>query len=142
MKVADILREKGTRIITVGRGEPVTTAARLMATEKIGALVVKDVVSTEGDTCVGVLSERDIVRGLVEFGPAVMQFPVEKLMTGKLISCARHDDLSSVMDKMDHHGIRHLPVLEDFTLIGVISVRDVIGALRSQMTWNEATSAA
>jgi CBS domain-containing protein len=142
MKVADMLRQKGTRIITVGLREPVASAARLMTVEKIGALVVKDVVYTEGETCVGVLSERDIVRALVEFGPAVMQLPVEKLMTRNLISCAQQDDLTEVVEKMDRHRIRHLPVLEEHTLVGVISVRDVIRALRSQVTLEETASAA
>jgi CBS domain-containing protein len=142
MKVADMLRQKGTRIITVGLREPVASAAKLMTVEKIGALVVKDVVYTEGETCVGVLSERDIVRALVEFGPAVMQLPVEKLMTRNLISCAQQDDLTEVVEKMDRHRIRHLPVLEEHTLVGVISVRDVIRALRSQVTLEETASAA
>lgn len=130
MKVADILVQKGTRIITVRLREPVETAARLMAAENIGALVVKDVVRTEGNTVVGMFSERDIVRALVEHGPDIMQMPVEKLMSKRLISCAPGDDIRSVMEKMDRNSIRHLPVLEEHTLIGVLSVRDVIHVLR------------
>lgn len=140
MKVADILREKGTRIITVRLREPVEVAAKLMTAENIGALVVKDVVRTEGNTCVGMFSERDIVRALVEHGPSIMQMPVEKLMSKKLISCAASDDLTDVMAKMDSHGIRHLPVLEEHTLIGVLSVRDVIHALRSHVAADTAAS--
>lgn len=130
MKVADILRQKGTRIITVRLREPVETAAKLLRTENIGALVVKDVCRTEGNVVVGMFSERDVVRAIVDHGPEAMQMTVEKLMSKKLISCAPHDELSAVMEKMDGNGVRHLPVLEDHTLIGVISVRDVIHALR------------
>lgn len=142
MKVADILKEKGTRIITVRMNETVEVAARLMASENIGALVVKDVVRTEGNTCVGMFSERDIVKALVAHGTAIMQTPVSKLMSTKFISCAPEDDLTSVMEKMDTHGIRHLPVLEAHTLIGVISVRDVIHALRGVGIAGGAVSAA
>jgi CBS domain-containing protein len=92
--------------------------------------LVTDVVLTEGSTVVGMLSERDIVRALVTSGPDIMKMPVESLMTKKLISCAPDDDLADVMEKMDRYGIRHLPVLEEHTLVGVLSVRDVIHVLR------------
>lgn len=134
MKVADVLKEKGTRIITVRMHEPVEVAARLMSSENIGALAVKDVVRTEGNTCVGMFSERDIVRALVEHGTDAMQMPVEKLMTKKFVSCAPNDELPAVMEKMDSYSVRHLPVIEDHSLIGVISVRDVIRVLKDQAT--------
>ncbi|HET9395623.1 MAG TPA: CBS domain-containing protein [Nitrospiraceae bacterium] len=130
MRVGQILRTKGTRIISIRLRESVAAAARMMVTENIGALVVTDVVLTEGSTVVGMLSERDIVRALVTSGPDIMKMPVESLMTKKLISCAPDDDLADVMEKMDRYGIRHLPVLEEHTLVGVLSVRDVIHVLR------------
>lgn len=138
MRVEQILRTKGTRIISVRLREPVAAAAKLMATENIGALVVTDVVLTEGSTVVGMFSERDILHALVENGQEIMRMPVEKLMSKKLISCRPTDDLADVMEKMDRHGIRHLPVLEEHTLVGVISVRDVIHALRGLVTAREA----
>jgi CBS domain-containing protein len=130
MRVEQILRKKGTRIISVRLREPVAAAAKLMAAENIGALVVTDVVPTEGSTVVGMFSERDVLRALVRNGREIMQMPVENLMSTRLISCRPHDHLADVMEKMDRHGIRHLPVLEDHTLVGVISVRDVIRELR------------
>lgn len=133
MRVEQILRRKGTRIISIRLREPVSAAARLMTTEKIGALVVTDEVSTEGSTVVGMFSERDVVRALVERGPEAMRMPVEVLMSRKLISCAQGDDLTDVMEKMDRHGIRHVPVLEEHTLVGLVSVRDVIHELRGLM---------
>jgi len=130
MRVGQILKAKGTRILSIRLREPVAAAAKLMVAENIGALVVTDVVLTEGSTVVGMLSERDIVRALVTRGPDVMKMPVENLMTKKFISCAPDDDLADAVEKMDRHGIRHLPVLEEHTLVGVLSVRDVIHVLR------------
>ena len=130
MRVAEILRTKGTRIISIRLRESVAAAAKLMVTENIGAVVVTDVVLTEGSTVVGMLSERDLMRGLVTSGQDIMKMPVEKLMTKRLISCRPDDDLADVMEKMDVHGIRHLPVLDEHTLVGVVSVRDVIHVLR------------
>jgi CBS domain-containing protein len=142
MRVEQILRKKGTRIISVRLREPVAVAAKLMAAENIGALVVTDVVPTEGSTVVGMFSERDIVRAIVQNGQEIMRMPVENLMSTRLISCGPNDDLADVMEKMDRHGIRHLPVLEEHTLVGVISVRDVIRVLRELMTLTEAVAPA
>lgn len=126
MKVEDILRRKGTRIITVRVHEPVAMAARLMKSENIGALVVKDVCRTEGNTVVGMISERDIVRALLDHGPSVLQMPVSQLMSQPLITCRPSDSVEHVLELMETHHIRHVPVLEDFTLVGVVSVRDFI----------------
>lgn len=142
MRVEQILRQKEARIISVRLREPVAAAAKLMAAENIGALVVTDVVPTEGSTVVGMFSERDIVRALVENGQEIMRMPVEKLMSKKLISCGPNDDLIDVMEKMDRHGIRHLPVLEEHTLVGVISVRDVIHVSRNFMIARESVAPA
>ena len=142
MRVGQILKSKGTRIISIRLREPVAAAAKLMVTENIGALVVTDVVLTEGSTVVGMLSERDIVRALITSGQDVLKMPIEKLMTKKLISCGPDDELADVMEKMDRYGIRHLPVLEEHTLVGVLSVRDVIHVLRGAMTEHEAVAPA
>ncbi|HEY1385843.1 MAG TPA: CBS domain-containing protein [Dongiaceae bacterium] len=142
MKVGQILKAKGTRILSIRLREPVAAAAKLMVAENIGALVVTDVVLTEGSTVVGMLSERDIVRALVTRGPDVMKMPVENLMTKKFISCAPDDDLGDAVEKMDRHGIRHLPVLEEHTLVGVLSVRDVIHVVRGAFGEREAVAPA
>ena len=142
MRVEQILRKKGTRIISVRLREPVAAAAKLMAAENIGALVVTDVVPTEGSTVVGMFSERDVLRALVKNGREIMQMPVENLMSTRLISCGPNDNLADVMEKMDRHGIRHLPVLEEHTLVGVISVRDVIRELRHLVVATQAVAPA
>ncbi len=142
MRVAQILRSKGTRIISIQLRESVAAAARLMVAENIGAIVVTDVVLTEGSTVVGMISERDIVRALITSGNDVLKMPIEKLMSKKLISCEPNDNLADVMEKMDRYGIRHLPVLEEHTLVGVLSVRDVIHVLRGVVTEKEVVAPA
>ncbi len=126
MKVEDILRKKGTRIGMVRVNETVETGLRLMKAENTGALVVKDVCRTEGNTVVGVLSERDVCRALVDRGPAILKQPVSALMTRDPICCHPSDPVQHVLQLMDEHGIRHVPVLEGTTLVGVVSVRDLI----------------
>jgi len=88
MRVEDVLRSKNHRIVMIRMNETVETASRLMKAENIGALVVKDVCRTEGNTVVGMFSERDIVRALLEHGARVLQMPVSSLMSRKLITCA------------------------------------------------------
>src|SRR5688572_1783863 len=141
MRVGQILKAKGTRIITIRPRESVAAAAKLMVSENIGALVVTDVVLTEGSTVVGLLSERDLMRALVAGGQDIMRMSVEKVMSKKLISCAPEDDLADVIEKMDRHGIRHLPVLDEHTLVGVLSVRDVIRVLRGAVAEKSETVA-
>lgn len=129
MKVAELLRKKGTRILTARMDEPVEAAARLLSKENVGALVVKDSVSTEGDTIVGMFSERDLLHAVVEHGAAALKKPIAALMSKKVISCRPDDDLRAVLELMDRHYVRHLPVIDGTTLIGVVSIRDFI-ALR------------
>jgi CBS domain-containing protein len=142
MRVGQILKTKGTRIVTIRPRETVAAAAKLMVTENIGALVVTDVVLTEGSTVVGLISERDLMRALVAGGQDIMRMPVEKVMSKKLISCEPNDDLADVIEKMDRHAIRHLPVLDEHTLVGVLSVRDVIRVLRGVVAEREAVAPA
>lgn len=126
MKVEDILKRKGTRIITVRVGETVEVAARLLKSENVGALVVKDVCRTEGNVVVGMFSERDIARALLDHGAAVLSMPVSTLMSRTLVSCSSADPVETVLELMERHHLRHLPVIDDQTLVGVVSVRDLI----------------
>ena len=127
MKVRSILERKGTRVVTVRVGETVAAAVRLLRRDDIGALVVKDVVRTEGNTVVGILSERDIVRALDERGPATLGMTVGDLMTGRVVHCTEDDDLERVIDLMREHRIRHVPVLEEGRMLGIVTANDVIG---------------
>lgn len=130
MKVGDILRKKSTRIATVRMNETVAIAAQLLRTGNISALVVKDVCRTEGNTAVGMFSERDVVRAVAEHGAAGLNLKVSNLISvQKLISCCSTDTLEHVRHLMNKNHIRHVPVIDDHTLIGVISIRDISTAL-------------
>jgi CBS domain-containing protein len=125
--VADILREKrDTRIIPMRMQETVATAALIMQRENISSVVVQDVVETEGATVIGVFSERDVTRALVEHGPATPGLAVATFMKRALVSCALEDTLLTVLRRMTEHQIRHLPVMEDHTLVGVLSATDLM----------------
>ncbi len=126
MRVGDVLRQKDTRIITIRLRETVATAVTLMNRENVHALVVKDVCRTEGNVVVGIFSERDVARGLAAHGPAVLNMPVATFLNRPLVSCATNDSVDAVLQLMDEHQVRLLPVLENHTLIGVISITDVI----------------
>lgn len=130
MKVADILKNKGTRIITVRLREPIEVAIQLLRKENVGALVVKDVCRTEGNVVVGMFSERDVVHALADKGARALQMTVEEVMSKTLVSCGTDDELDRIVELMNHHQIRHLPVLEAQNLIGVISIREVVRMLQ------------
>jgi CBS domain-containing protein len=135
MKVGDILRKKTTRIATVRMNETVAIAAQLLRAGNISALVVKDVCRTEGNVVVGMFSERDVVRAIAEHGAAGVNLKVSQLISvQQLVSCGSTDTLEHVRYLMDRNHIRHMPVIDDYTLIGVISMRDIATALEHDGT--------
>jgi len=131
MKVEELLLRKNPRIISVRMDETVETAAQMLRRENIGAVVVKDVCGTEGDTIVGILSERDVLRAIVDSGPAVLKKPVGGLMSRPVFSCSPRDDIEDVIALFNRHHIRHVPVLDQEALIGIVSIRDVIATKAS-----------
>jgi CBS domain-containing protein len=137
MRVEDVLRSKNHRIVTIRMNETVETAARLMKAENIGALVVKDACETEGTILVGMFSERDITRALLEHGARVLQMQVSSLMSRNLITCAPTDSLLHVLGLMEDKHIRHVPVLDGDTLVGLVGVRDFIGIRRAEIAAEE-----
>ena len=134
--VADLLRQQpsdakgGRRIITIRMSETVKDAITMMAKERVGALVVTDACATEGHVVVGMFSERDVVRLLDTHGPAAMSMKLGAVMTIAVISCTLGDTLDHVCGVMDEKRIRHVPVMQDGALVGVLSVRDVIAGVR------------
>lgn len=125
--VDDILREKrDTRIVTVRMNETVATAAMIMRRENVSSVVVKDVCRTEGNTVVGVFSERDVTRALVEHGAGTPAVTVASYLKREVISCTLRDSIITVLRLMDEHQVRHLPVLEEHALVGVISATDLM----------------
>src|SRR6202522_3941656 len=135
MKVGDILRKKTARIATVRMNETVGIAAQLMRAGNISALVVKDVVHTEGSTAVGMFTERDVVRAIAEHGAAGVNLKISQLISvQQLVSCTSTDTLEHVRHLMNKHHIRHLPVIDNYSLIGVVSIRDISTAFDDEAT--------
>jgi CBS domain-containing protein len=130
MQVGDILRKKtSARVVTVRMNETVGVAAQLMRANNISGLVVKDVVRSEGNTAVGMFTERDVVRAIAEHGANGVNMRVSQLISvQRLISCSSGDSLEHVRHLMNVNHIRHLPVIDNFALTGVISLRDVSAA--------------
>jgi CBS domain-containing protein len=129
MQVGDILRKKTSRVVTVRMNETVAIAAQLMRANNISALVVKDVVRSEGNTAVGMFTERDVVRAIAEHGAAAVNLKVSQLISvQQLVACSSTDSLEHVRHLMNKHHIRHLPVIDNYSLINVISMRDVSSA--------------
>ncbi|SEO13805.1 CBS domain-containing protein [Palleronia pelagia] len=130
MKVDQILNSKGVAgVATVKPGSKVADAARLLSEKKIGAVIV----SSDGVTPAGILSERDIVRDLGRRGAECMEDKVDSLMTVNLVSCARGDDAELVLTQMTDGRFRHMPVLEDGKMVGLISIGDVVKARLSEL---------
>ena len=130
MQVGDVLRKKNARVVTIRMNETVGVAARLMRTNNISAPVVKDVVRSEGNTAVGMFTERDVVRAIAEHGTAGVSLKVSQLISiQRLVSCSASDTLDEVRHLMNVHHIRHLPVIDNFALAGVISMRDIAAAV-------------
>ena len=133
MKVGDILRKKTARIATIRMNETVGIAAQLMRASNVSALVVKDVVRTEGNTAAGMFTERDVVRAIAEHGAAGINMKVSQLISvQQLVSCSSDDTLEDVRHLMNRHHIRHLPVIDNHSLCGVISMRDISRAFDEQ----------
>ena len=135
MQVGDVLRKKAARVATVRMNETVAIAAQLMRSRNISALVVKDVVRTEGNTAVGMFTERDVVRAIAEHGAHGASLKVSQLISvQQLVSCTSSDTLEHVRHVMNNKHIRHLPVIDNYSLIGVISMRDISSAFDEEAT--------
>lgn len=122
MSVTEILKAKGRRVETTHPEITVAEAARLMTDKHIGALLVCDI---KGKV-VGIFSERDIVHGIAEHGPAALELPVGELMTHNVISCTPEDDVRHVMAVMTNWRVRHLPVMVGEDVRGILSIGDVV----------------
>lgn len=125
MSVRKIIEAKQIqKVITVKPEETVKSATELLAKLKIGAVIV----SRDGAVVDGILSERDIVRALGTAGVSCLERSVSELMTAEVIGCNPDDTANSVMEKMTDGRFRHMPVIENSRMIGVISIGDVVKA--------------
>ncbi len=125
MKVSTILATKGNKLITIAPEQSIREAIAMLAQHNIGALVVLD----KAGKLAGILSERDIARQLNHHDDLLSQ-PVQDVMTAEVATCLPQDDLMSVAHTMTERRFRHMPVLEEGTLLGMISIGDVMKAQR------------
>lgn len=121
MNVENILLQKGTDVATIRPEASIKRAADWLRAKNVGALVV-----ARDEAVLGIISERDIVRAFSQYGEPVASMPVSDIMTHGLITVAPGDDLNRVMRLMTRHRVRHLPVLRNGRLAGIISIGDVV----------------
>lgn len=124
MKARDILDKKGRRVVTIRADASIETAIHRLALERIGALVV----SEDGEIVEGIVSERDILHALAREGGAILGpgRQVAEIMTRAVRTCGPEDNVKHLMDTMTRYRVRHLPVVEDGRLIGLVSIGDVV----------------
>ena len=122
MSVLEILASKGRDVITTKTTATLEKVAKLLTANKVGAAVVLD---TNNQIC-GILSERDIVKQISKTGASALSNAASTCMTSKVISCAESDSIDTAMQKMTDGRFRHLPVMKDGQLTGIISIGDVV----------------
>jgi CBS domain-containing protein len=122
MSVGEILKKKGPDVVTIERGASISDAVERLRSEAIGALVV----SSDGNAVDGLISERDIVRGLADRGNDLLGMTVEDLMSKPVKTCAPEDGVEMVMLQMTEMRARHFPVVDNGRLVGIVSVGDVV----------------
>jgi len=122
MQVKQIMRDKGREVVSISIDATLSEAARLLARRRIGALVVRDA----NASLVGILSERDIVRALAEASVNALAHSVAAHMTRAIETCTESDSIEDLMEIMTNRRLRHLPVLEEGRLCGIVSIGDVV----------------
>ena len=122
MIVESILKTKGTAVYTIEKASQLAETAKLLSDKRIGAAVVVD---QDGKLC-GVLSERDVVQAIARQGTPALSRPAGDFMTVNVVTCQLHDTVDALMELMTDRRIRHLPVVEDGQLRGIISIGDVV----------------
>jgi CBS domain-containing protein len=124
VQISQLLRHKGNAVATVEATASVREALALLAEHRIGALVV----SPDGNRIDGIISERDIARGLHEHGAGLLTQPVSQVMTADVRTCVPTAGVHDLAQTMTDHRIRHIPVVDDGNLIGIVSIGDVVKA--------------
>lgn len=122
MTVSLILKDKGGTIITVAPQDRLAAVIDILATKRIGAVLVTDVVGGVA----GVLSERDVVRALARHGAQALEMAVSDFMTAEVVHATPRDTVQYVMETMTRGRFRHVPILEDGRLVGIVSIGDVV----------------
>lgn len=121
MRIADVLRNKGSAVTTVTPETSIADLLDLLTRLNIGALIVVD-----QDAVIGMVSERDVVRGIQKRGADALNDRVFDIMTTELYTCLPDDSVDSLAETMTEHRIRHLPVMIERRLVGIVSIGDVV----------------
>jgi CBS domain-containing protein len=122
MQVDTILQSKGAAVFTVPARAPIADAVELLNKHRIGAVVVLG----DNGAVAGILSERDIVRHLGDDPAGLLKRAVSEIMTTRVITCERMTAIADLMEQMTRHRIRHIPIVEDGELVGIVSIGDVV----------------
>jgi CBS domain-containing protein len=122
MLIGQILAGKGRDVVSTRPDATIAAVAKLLKAKRIGAVVVID---RDGSLC-GIISERDLARGIADHGAKLLEMRVSELMTAELVTCAPGDGIGQLMHQMTERRVRHLPVIEDGRLAGIISIGDVV----------------
>jgi CBS domain-containing protein len=122
MTVSTILANKGRNVVTVEPGASLADAVQILAEKRIGAALILGA----DNRLVGVISERDIVQALAERGPGVLSEPVSQTMTRKVETCNESETICNIMERMTAGKFRHVPVVDQARLVGIISIGDVV----------------
>ena len=122
MIVAEILKKKGRRVLTVRQTATVLEVTSRLTQDRIGVLVV----SESGRDIQGIVSERDVLHALCRYGANLVTMKVDDIMTRHVETCTPHDDVKHVMSMMAQHRFRHMPVVGENGLCGIISIRDIV----------------
>ena len=122
MTVEHILRSKGRNVVTVEPDRTLIEVAKLLSEQRIGAVLVGDAFRP----VLGILSERDIVRAVAARGPAALEEPISRFMTGKVETCTGEAAINEVMEMMTTGKFRHVPVVEGGRLVGIVSIGDIV----------------
>jgi CBS domain-containing protein len=129
MKIRDVLQAKGAAVEVIGPDAPLGDVVVRLAAKRIGALVVTD----DAGSVVGIVSERDVVLSLAEDGPDALSHPVRDLMSTPVTTCSKDDDVVSLMALMTDQRIRHVPVVDEGRLDGIVSIGDVVKSRLDQL---------
>jgi CBS domain-containing protein len=134
MTVRAILSRKGNDIATLEPNATLAAAMKILAERRIGALVI----TGADQRIVGILSERDIVRTLAERGPSALDKPLADVMTRKVVTCSQSETVCEIMERMTSGKFRHVPVVEQGRLIGIVSIGDIVKSRLEEMEREQA----
>jgi CBS domain-containing protein len=126
MKVLDILREKGGNVFTIEREATLEQAIRILVDENVGSLVVVD--PPQSANIVGIITERDILRTVDRHAAKLSELRVAEYMSENVLTSTVSDTLDSVMGRMTSYRVRHMPIVEDDLLCGMVSIGDIVKA--------------